>query len=96
MDYEKGTAAWDISMVLTRHADGHTKSHRGDRAVCSRVLSLKQTAHTGFTPGQRLRAALDMPCTCGAGDSKSEETSLVLIEKRRDATGSEPAATPSG
>lgn len=73
--YEKGSAAWDISMILTRHADGYTKSRHGDYAACSRVLELRRTAQDRDAQ-ERLRLALSVVCSCGAGDSSAERSSI--------------------
>lgn len=67
-DYEKGSPAWDIGMILTRHTDS-----------CSRNVNLRYTAanRSKFPTGQaRLESALATPCDCGAGDNKSERTSI--------------------
>lgn len=70
-DYEKGSASWDIGQIMTRHG-----AHKPEATVCARVACLRRTAYT-YTPApDRLRQALDTPCTCGAGDSVSERTSL--------------------
>ncbi len=65
---EKGHASYDISMVLTRHATFGT--------VCARVLDLRRTAGKGRPGVARLESALKTACTCGAGDSDSERTSV--------------------
>lgn len=72
--YEKGTAAWDISQILTVH---HC-SRAGAEADCKRVASLIDTR--GRPADERLRLALAVPCTCGAeetiGVPSMERTSL--------------------
>jgi len=62
-DYEKGSPAWDIGMVLTRHTDG-----------CERVLALKATAGMHMSGSERLTRAAGIACTCGAGNSPTEHT----------------------
>jgi hypothetical protein len=77
VDYEKGTAAWDIGMVLTRHAAGH----RDGELVCARVDSLRKTALNGVPADRRLQMALNIKCDCGAGDSGAERSSIIKKEK---------------
>lgn len=67
--YEKGSPAWDIGQMLTRHRTLPT-------AVCARVVELRRSAHAGETPAARLDRALKTVCDCGAGNSDSEATSL--------------------
>jgi len=64
-DYEKGTASWDISSILTRH-----------HVDCLRSYSLRSTAQRGYKSTERLDMALNSKCTCQAGDSEAETTSL--------------------
>jgi hypothetical protein len=71
VDFEKGTPAWDISMILTRHAS----IRAGAPESCAMVDSLLQTVRT-HPPHERLRLALAENCTCGRGRSGSETTSL--------------------
>lgn len=84
-DYERGTASWDIGMVLTRHGNGTIKTENGDFSTCARVLDLRRTAHIQMSGVKRLESALNTACTCGAGDSESEETSLNYNKEARDA-----------
>ena len=77
MDYEKGSPAWDIGQILTRHASGHFSGE----AVCIRVKILRENARQG-TPTARLRAALAVACNCGAGESDSERSSIIAAEKK--------------
>ena len=72
--YETGTPAWDVGIILTRHGDGHNKTQHRDFTVCMRVVALRRT--TGQNAASRLEQALAVPCTCGAGDSPAERTSL--------------------
>lgn len=90
--YEKGNAAWDIGMVMTRHAPG-----------CQRVVNLRLTAVSHRHDGvERLTRALATQCTCAAGDSDAERTSLrtrsaeqTSIEGEPDgATAADPWKTP--
>lgn len=87
-DFEKGSAAWDIGIILTRHATGNGAT-QGQNS-CSRVLSLRITARNGTPAERRLSEALATPCSCDAGDSDSEKTSIL----KEDPNGSavpEPA-----
>ena len=70
--YEKGSASWDISMILTRH---DTSLVPGDRPACARSKELEDTAGEPNAEG-RLVAALLTECTCGKGNSPAESTSL--------------------
>lgn len=69
-DYEKGSPAWDIGMILTRH-----KMAGIDGFDCARSRSLRET--TGMPSHIRLSKALATPCDCGAGDNNIERTSNV-------------------
>lgn len=71
VDFEKGSAAWDIGMMLTRH---HSALLGGQ--PCSRVAELRRTANTGISGHERLALALLVPCDCGMGDSIAETTSI--------------------
>ena len=71
VDYEKGTPAWDMGSILTRHT-----AHVLDESACSKVKYLRETASVRMNPSDRLKTALETPCTCGAGDDMSERTSL--------------------
>jgi hypothetical protein len=73
--YEKGSAAWDVSIILTRHGDGRVRTQNGDYLACARLSEVRRTA-TWLDSQERLRLALAVPCTCGAGDSIAESTSL--------------------
>lgn len=76
--YEKGSAAWDIGVILTRHGDGRVRTQNGDYLACARLADIRRTA--GHPDAQhRLRLALAVPCTCGAGDSVAEMTSLRSV-----------------
>ena len=61
VDYEKGTAGWDISMMLTRH-----------HVSCARRLTLIRTV--GQPAEKRASEANATTCTCGHGDSPAEVT----------------------
>ena len=75
--YEKGSAEWDIGIVLTRHGDGRTRTQSGDYLPCARRSELVNSASLpGVTAQERLHRALAMKCTCGAGDSSAEQSSL--------------------
>lgn len=84
VDYEKGTPAWDIGMILTLHS---SEAH-GAAKNCARVVSLLNTK--GKPGAERLTAALATRCTCGKGDSPAERTSLT--EGNRHARTSAAAA----
>lgn len=90
-DYEKGSAAWDIGMILTRHGNGTIKTAHHDFAVCARVLDLRGTAARRMSGPERLAHALAVTCSCGAGDSRLEQTSI----RRQHANRSRTAATSS-
>lgn len=81
--YEKGSAAWDIGQVLTRHKIGHGMA-------CARVIELRRSALKGIPAKVRLNKALALPCTCGAGNSMSEQSSLTNKKENND---SEPPAS---
>lgn len=78
VDYEKGSPAWDIGTILTRH--------RTTGTACARVSELRSHAFQGIQPRERLRRALNTDCTCGAGDSSAEITSLA--KEQRDGADS--------
>jgi hypothetical protein len=86
VDYEKGTPAWDIGMILTRHADGLHKGQNGKVMSCARVISLRRTAHSPMTSSERLAGALAHVCDCGAGDSDAERSSIIRAERIATAT----------
>lgn len=67
-DYEKGSPAWDIGIILTRHK---SRLH-GDATDCARVMRLRYTI--GRPSRERLDSALSVGCTCGKGDSTAEQT----------------------
>lgn len=69
-DYEKGSPAWDIGMILTRHRS----IVHGDNSTCVRVVDLQISV--GLPAHIRLEKALATPCDCGAGDSETERSSL--------------------
>lgn len=101
MDYEKGTPSWDIGQILTRHGDGFTKNQLGETNACARVkaLRLSNTLTTPperrQTPAQRLINTLEVACTCGAGDSDAERTSIIVAEraaKKRESANEHAAA----
>lgn len=84
-DYEKGSAAWDIGMILTRHITGVGAS-RGQHP-CARVSNLRVSAINSTNKAEsRLKQALLAPCTCGAGDSDSEKTSILKEETNGSGT----------
>lgn len=94
VDYEKGTASWDISTILTLH-DSTVYPHD---AACARVQNLRQTTH--LHRDRRLHHALATPCSCGAGDSDAERTSIIKKEREdalraSGATGDAPAEETS-
>jgi hypothetical protein len=68
VDYEKGTPSWDISQILTRHANHASGADRSCEKVASLIRTRGRPAH------ERLQAAHEAPCDCGAGDSISEHT----------------------
>lgn len=68
-------------MLLTRHNDGHTKGQHGDFAPCARVLDLRRTAAQHIPGHTRLAQALAVACTCGAGDSEGERSSLEHVKE---------------
>lgn len=74
-DYEKGVPAWDIGVILTRHS---SIAH-GSKTNCDRVRSLLNSKQRNAR--ERLAMALATACTCGAGDSSAESTTL---KKERD------------
>lgn len=76
--YEKGTAAWDIGVCLTRHGDGMVRTQAGDTRMCARYAELQRTAGQPNAE-ERLRLALLVECSCGAGDSVAETTSLRIV-----------------
>lgn len=80
-DYERGTPAWDLGIALTRHNDGITKGQNGTLIPCARVENILSTVGHGLSSGQRLDSALATECTCGAGDSQSEATSLDHVKE---------------
>lgn len=77
--YEKGTPAWDIGQILTRHHQDH-----GGNSPCARVTVLRRSANPArdasglqrMTAAERLDQALRTECTCGADDSPAETTSI--------------------
>lgn len=71
MDYEKGTASWDLGLILTRHETGS-----GGGPSCARVIEVRRSARMNLTAPHRLNLALAVACTCTMGDSPSEQTSL--------------------
>jgi len=74
VDYEKGTASWDIGQIMTRHHED-----------CVRRHSLRSTAQRSYSSAERLDMALNSKCTCEAGDSDTETTSLrPLIGPKED------------
>lgn len=62
---EKGTPAWDIGILLTRHQTVEPS--------CAKVLTLRR--NVGQLGHARLAEARKVVCTCGAGDSTAENTS---------------------
>jgi len=66
MSYEKGSAAWDIGMILTVH-----------RALgpfpCEKVAELIRTVGQGAS--DRVVVAWQAPCTCHAGEGAEQHTS---------------------
>ncbi len=80
-DYERGTPAWDLGMCLTRHSDGMTKGEDGTLIPCARVENIRSTVGHGLAASQRLDSALATECTCGAGDSPSESSSLGHVKE---------------
>lgn len=44
---------------------------------CVRAQSLRNTALCGDKSEDRLRLALEAPCTCGMGDDDGERTSII-------------------
>ena len=82
VDYQTGTATWDVGMILTRHGNGFTRNPDGTVAACARVIELRRSAQANLageahTPvEERLALALARPCTCGAGDADCERTSV--------------------
>jgi len=69
VDYEKGSPAWDVGIIVTRH-----------HVDCARLADLRRTAAIKSAGGyvtaeERLSSALTTPCSCGAGDSDAEATS---------------------
>lgn len=71
VDFEKGSPGWDTGIILTRHTT--------IGVVCARVADLRSTTPimgSTLTPHERLVQALSIECTCGAGDSESEQTSI--------------------
>lgn len=85
-DYEKGSAAWDIAQILTRHY-----APLWPDQPCARVTSLRSTVGVGMNAPARLMSALETACTCGSGDDESEQTSL---KKEADAASNSSAALP--
>jgi hypothetical protein len=79
VDYEKGTPAWDIGQIMTRHPE-----------TCARRFELKRTGGTGMPSEHRLERALSIDCTCGRGDSTTEQSSLHPINRQEDSN--EPTA----
>ena len=82
--YEKGHAAWDIGLILTRHS-----ITRG--SVCARVIELRRSVLTQLRPAERLQSALRVPCTCGAGDSEAERTSIRTTNDKENNKTEHPA-----
>lgn len=80
--FEKGSAAWDIGQALTRHNIGGKRARNGHDLICARVIELRRTALTGIQASVRLSKALAVPCTCGAGNSLSEQSSLTNKESQ--------------
>lgn len=68
--YEKGTPAWDVGIILTRHSTSLIRP-----PACARARALELSAGDPDTH-RRLREALLIGCTCGKGDSSAESTSL--------------------
>lgn len=69
--YESGTPQWDITMILTRH-----KTLPLNQEPCARVAALRLNAGKAIA-AERLEFALKVACTCGAGDSPGEHTSIL-------------------
>lgn len=65
---------WDISHILTRHENVVPP-------FCARAQSLRNTAMTGTSREDRLKYALETPCTCKAGDNDGERTSVIKAER---------------
>lgn len=82
---EKGHAPYDISVLLTRHSMGYARSQNGTHGVaCVRVIELRRSALKGIPAKVRLNKALALPCTCGAGNSMSEQSSLTNKKENND------------
>lgn len=65
VDYEKGSPAWDIGIMMTRHPEG-----------CARRSDLHRTQRLRQSGKDRLESAMHVVCSCGAGNSTAETTSL--------------------
>lgn len=75
MAYQKGSAAWDIGMILTVHrAIGPI--------VCEKTAELQRSV--GQPALERVRAAWATSCTCHFGDGPEQHTSD--LDWRRDGT----------
>lgn len=78
VDYEKGTASWDIGMVMTIHAES-----------CNRRAVLRRNApiNSGIPmpPDVRLKQALQTACTCGKGSDRPEERTSLRKEREANA-----------
>lgn len=89
VDFESGTPAWDLGIMLTRHGTGYSRNQNGTTHVCARVAELHRTATTAtaretgqvFAAETRLELALAVECTCGAGDSDAETTSYRSVKE---------------
>lgn len=66
VDYEKGSPAWDIGIILTRHESGTFGAF-----ACAKVVEIRG----GGARDERLKRAWATECTCGMGDSPAEHTS---------------------
>jgi hypothetical protein len=81
MGYMKGSAAWDIGQIQTRHSIGRTRARNGSHGVaCARIIELRRSALKSIPAEVRLNKALAIPCTCGAGNSMSEQSSKTNKE----------------
>lgn len=84
VDFEKGSPAWDIGMILTRH---NTAQAGGQ--PCAMVEELWRTAGMRMSGTQRLAQARMYDCNCGAGESSAETTSIKEIQHEPE-TDSDP------
>jgi hypothetical protein len=87
--YEKGSASWDLGIVPVRHSDGKKRARNGQFVKCARYAEWERTAEDRDAEG-RLRLVLLIECTCGAGDSVAEMTSLRIVGS--ETTGQETLA----